>query len=253
MIISASRRTDIPAFFGNHFLKSLEQGEFTVENPFNKKKKIINFNFDLLTGIVFWTKNPENFLNHIQKIHSYGIPFYFQFTINNYPKKIEPHLPQVEERIEILKELYNITRCAIVWRYDPIILTENYNLSFHIENFSFIMGRIHTHIHHITVSMLTLYRKIIKNFKNIISDTTMKEKLLLNLKQIADSYNKRLDICCYNIHGIPSSKCIDASLFGKNITSVKASGQRKMCNCDQSLDIGYYRTCKHNCLYCYAK
>ncbi len=255
MIISASRRSDIPAFFGKEFLSSLKKGEFVTENPFNKKRKTVLFNLKDIDGIVFWTKNPENFFNELDKIKLLNIPFYFQFTINNYPQKIEPCIPSIEKRINILKELYEIIKpFPVIWRYDPIILTENFNEEFHKNNFNLIIEKISPFIRRITISILTIYRKIKKDFHSIISDKKREILLIENLNNIAISYGKKLDICCYEINKVPKAKCIDASLFfNKNIKTEKALGQRALCNCDKSIDIGFYKTCKHNCLYCYAK
>jgi len=255
MIISASRRSDIPAFFGEYFIKALKSKQFKTVNPFNRKVKIIDFEYKDIDGIVFWTKNPKNFLKYIGTIKNMDIPFYFQFTLNNYPEYIEPELPDIYHRIDILKELYeNIYPRKIIWRYDPIILSEEFPSNFHKENFSFLIENLSPYIHHVTVSVLTLYRKIRKNFTNLITDRDKLGNLLKNLYDIADYYGKKLDVCCFhNTENVPAAKCVDISLLNNKRKSKRDNGQRKACNCDKSIDIGYYGTCKHKCLYCYAK
>ena len=255
MIISASRRTDIPAYFGEHFYSNLKKGEFKVVNPFNNKTKIINFKKSDIDGIVFWTKNPLPFFNTIEKIKNDGFRFYFQYTLNNYPFNIEPLKFSLNERIihlNLLSEL--IFPEKIFWRYDPIILNKSFNINFHIESFEKILEKIYNSIDRIVISFLTIYRKIKKNFNDIIENIDYQRELLIKLSEISKRYNKKIYICCYEYDlketGILHSKCIDAGYFG--ITGQKHSGQRDLCNCDRSIDIGFYRTCKTGCLYCYA-
>ena len=253
MIISASRRTDIPAFFGDEFYHSLKKREFKLINPFNRKVSLLKFNNDSeIEGIVFWSKNPKNMFENLKKIKKRNTPFYFHFTINNYPENIEPGVPRLSERIKILKDLYSIiSPYKIIWRYDPIILTEDFNTNFHIENFEKILSDIKPYIFYVTVSILTVYRKIKKNFQYTPDKKTERE-IILKLNEIAKKYGIDLKTCCYNVEGVEKGKCIDASIFGSALKIKKDKGQRELCNCDKSVDIGYYRTCKHNCLYCYA-
>lgn len=255
MIISASRRTDIPAYFGNNFYKSLKNGYFKIVNPFNNKIKVIKFNKSDIDGIVFWTKDPHPFFEILKNIKSEGYKFYFQYTLNNYPKNIEPLKYSIDQRIIHLKLLYEIiSPYKIFLRYDPIILTEEYNENFHIENFHYIIEKVNNYVDRVIVSFITIYKKIKKKFPTIVEDKYQQKNLLIKLRDILKNFNKKLYICCYDedlisLHIFPS-KCIDASEFG--IKPNRHYGQRKLCKCDKSIDIGYYRTCKTGCLYCYA-
>jgi DNA repair photolyase len=253
MIISASRRTDIPAFNGENFLNSFLKGEFVTENPFNKRKKTITFNKNELTGIVFWSKNPEKFINIAKVIKNHNVPFYFQYTINNYPKDIEPEMPPLQKRIDIFHELFDtIKPFPIVWRYDPIILTENLDEKFHFENFCKIAEEIGKYINNVTVAPITIYRKIKKFFPDIADERRIKN-LIKKMDNKIKKYGKQLDVCCFKVENIASSKCVNGKLLNKNFKENKHVGQRSLCNCDKSIDVGFYRTCKHNCLYCYAR
>ncbi len=256
MIISTSRRTDIPAYFGEKFYKDLQKGSFTIINPFNNKKKTIFFKKNDIDGIVFWTKNPYPFFNIVKKIKEDGYKFYFHYTLNNYPSSIEPLRFNLKTRIDHLNNLFEIIYpYKIFWRYDPIILNDSFSINFHVESFELILYHIHPFIDKIVVSYLTIYRKIKKFFNKILEDKNIQIELLKKLSEISKKFNKKIYICCYkenltNFNIFPS-KCIDASYFGLN--GKKHSGQRPLCNCDKSIDIGFYGTCKTNCLYCYAK
>ncbi len=256
MIISASRRTDIPGYFGKKFYDDLKNGKFEIVNPFNNKKSIVSFKKSDIDGIVFWTKNPLPFFDIIKKIKSEGYNFYFQYTLNNYPYEIEPLKFNFKERLQHLKELSEIIYPnKIFLRYDPIILTKKLSMNFHIENFEKIVEEAKDYADRITISFITLYKKIKKFFPDIIQDKEIERKILLKFGKISLKNNLKTYICCYPENtakfNIFPGKCVDGSIFGLKEPK-KHIGQRKYCNCDKSIDIGYYRTCKTKCLYCYA-
>ncbi len=256
MILSASRRTDIPAYFGEKFYKDLTSGKFIVINPFNQKKTEVNIKKEDIDGIVFWTKNPKPFFKILKKIKDEDYKFYFQYTLNNYPKDIEPLNFSFSERISHLKKLYEIIYpYKIFLRYDPIILTNRFNDNFHIENFELLIENVYKYVEKIIIAFVTVYKKIKKFFPDVNNDEEVQFNLLEKFSKIGKKYNKKLYICCYKkdigtIEILPS-KCIDASIF--KAKPQKHLGQRTLCNCDKSIDVGYYRTCKTGCLYCYAK
>ncbi len=254
MIISASRRSDIPAFFGDQFYSSLIDGNFKIKNPFNQRISNLTFNLKDIEGIVFWSKNPKNFFKNLIEIKKLNIPFYFQFTLNNYPYEVEPEIPDLNQRVEILKKLGDlIYPSKIVWRYDPIILTKKFGVSFHLENFEMILDKIYNDIFEIKISFITLYRKIRKNFNDVIQDRDKEIELIGKLSAISDRYIKKIGICCYDLKVLPESKCVDSRLFGNTLFPKRDKGQRKWCNCDKSVDVGFYKSCGYRCLYCYAR
>ncbi len=254
MIISASRRTDIPAFFGKNFFDSLINGTFKIVNPFNRKVSYLTFQQSDIDGIVFWSKNPKPFFPYLREIKDRGFQFYFQFTLNNYPEKIEPYLANIKERIDIFNELATIIKpYKIIWRYDPIILSSNFNKDFHKENFEMILSQINENTYKITVSIVTMYRKIKKFFPNIEKNKKQEEAIIKELNLIAKNYGKIVTTCCYKVAGIESAKCVDGKIFNPKLAVKKHYGQRAQCRCDKSVDIGEYGTCKYRCLYCYAR
>ncbi len=255
MIISASRRTDIPAYFGEKFYKDLSNGKFKVINPFNNKITELIVKKEEVDGIVFWTKNPFPFFETVKKIKNENYNFYFQYTLNNYPRNIEPLKFSFEERIEHLKKLKEIiSPKKIFLRYDPIILNSQFSVEFHIESFARLIEKVYKYIDRVTVSFLTVYRKIKKYFLDVIEEKDVQINLLKQLNSICKEKKLTLYVCCYpeNLekYGIKRGKCVDGEIFG--VKPKKHIGQRKLCNCDKSIDIGFYRTCRTGCIYCYA-
>ena len=137
MIISASRRTDIPALYPQWFVNRLLAGEVLVPNPYNRKKVArIRLSPDVVDCFVFWTKNPEPMLPYLKMIDMLDYQYYFEMTITDYGKDVEPNLPSTEDSIAsfiLLSERLGKER--IDFRFDPIILNEKYSLSYHLEKF----------------------------------------------------------------------------------------------------------------------
>ena len=170
MILSVSRRTDIPAFYSDWFFKQLNQGFVLVPNPIAHEKiakialeplKIENIEINLLgekkietsgtlEGIVFWTKNPKPMLNSLDKLKDFK--YYFLYTLNAYPKEIEENLPPLEERIESFKMLSKF--CPVIWRYDPILVTEGIDENWHIEKFEYLARELKGYTKHCKISFL---------------------------------------------------------------------------------------------------
>lgn len=124
LLISASRATDIPAFHTDWFLNRLRAGYCVWLNPFNQKKQYISFS--KVNAFIFWTKNPRPLLERMNELNSYHIPYYFQFTLNDYEaEKFEPSEPTLKERIGTFQELSNrLGKHRVIWRFDPILLTD---------------------------------------------------------------------------------------------------------------------------------
>lgn len=145
MIISASRRTDIPAFYAPWFLNRLGEGHVLVPNPFNPRSvSRVSLRPDAVDCIVFWTKNPAPMLPRLGELN--GFKYYFQFTLNPYGKDIERNLPSIEERIETFRKLSEmIGKERVVWRYDPILINETYDTRFHREAFARLARKLSNH------------------------------------------------------------------------------------------------------------
>jgi len=144
MIISASRRTDIPAFFSNWFMNRVREGYFYSVNPFNSNQITkVSLESPDVDAICFWTKNPRPLIKHLIELENLGLNYYFQFTLNPYGKEFEPGLPSLEKRIATFRALSGqIGQERVVWRYDPVILSNATPVEWHLERADFIASSL---------------------------------------------------------------------------------------------------------------
>ncbi|MDD3012644.1 MAG: DUF1848 domain-containing protein [Candidatus Gastranaerophilales bacterium] len=264
MIISASRRTDIPAFYSEWFINRLNEGFLYVRNPMSiHQVSKIRLTPDVVDFIVFWTKNPEEMISKLHQLEDYN--YYFQFTLTSYDKDIESNVSSKGKCIiPTFKKLSDkIGPEKVIWRYDPILLNKKYTLDYHTDNFEKIAKQLSNYTNRCTISFLDFYKKTERNLKEyFIEDFTIDSQKFLakSLSEIAKQYNLKIDTCSENIdleeYEITHANCIDAELMEKltnySFKVVKDKNQRKECGCVESIDIGAYNTCKHNCRYCYA-
>lgn len=263
MIISASRRTDIPALYSDWFFNRLKEGYVLVQNPRNPYRfsKVL-LNPQVVDCFVFWSKNPLSMINRLDELDNYK--YYFQFTLTPYEKDIEIRLPSVERRIEIFKRLSErIGVDKIVWRYDPIFINERYSIEFHQEAFYRITSQLKDYTGKCIVSFIDNYAHVKNVFDrfhiNPMSDYEIK-LIMESFSKIASEFNLKLETCAENFDlsefNISHGACIDKDLIeqiiGCPLISKKDKNQRIMCNCIESVDIGTYDTCPHGCIYCYA-
>lgn len=263
MIVSASRRTDIPAFYSDWFIHRLQEGFVLVRNPMNMHQiSKINLQKKVVDCFVFWTKNPKQMLNKLNMLEDYN--FYFQFTLNAYGHDVEANLPAREEIIGTFTELSRrIGKNRLIWRYDPIALTDIIDQEYHCRQFEYLANRLSPHTHKCIISFIDLYRNTRRNVKHLnireMTDNEMRE-IARRLKTISDKYDLPLESCAEEIElkdlGIEHGRCIDDKLISKitgyEIDVQKDPVQREACGCVASIDIGSYNTCGNNCLYCYA-
>lgn len=263
MILSVSRRTDIPAFFSEWFYNRLKEGFAYVRNPMNihQVSKIV-LSPEVIDCIVFWSKNPKPMLGRLDELKDYM--YYFQFTINAYDKGLEAGVPKKDGVISTFKELSEkIGRKRVIWRYDPILLTERMDLNYHVKYFEEIAKRLKDHTDTCVISFVDLYKKTEQNLRGTDAREPSKiemVELAYRLSQIANDYGITIQTCAEEIDleaaGVKHGKCIDGALIedliGERIGAKKDPNQRKECGCVQSIDIGEYNTCAHGCKYCYA-
>lgn len=263
MILSVSRRTDIPAFYSDWFFNRLKEGYVLVRNPMNiHQVSRVTLSPEVIDCIVFWSKNPKPMLARLDELKDYM--YYFQFTINPYDRGMELGVPRKEGIISTFKELSEkIGRKRVIWRYDPILLTENMGVDYHVRYFEEIAKRLEGYTDTCVISFVDLYQKTQRNLK----DTTAREpsqnemvEIAGKLCSIAKKYGITVQTCAEEIAlesvGIKHGKCIDSALI-EDLLDVKLvvdkdPNQRKECGCVQSIDIGEYNTCVHGCKYCYA-
>lgn len=263
MIISISRRTDIPAFYSEWLLNRLKEGFVLVRNPMNYHQvSKVRLTPDVVDCIVFWTKDPRKILPRLDLLDDYK--FYFQVTITPYDKSIEKNVTAKKEIIQAFKELsMKLGKNRVIWRYDPILLTEKIDINYHEKHFEILAQKLSKYTDKCIYSFIDLYTKTKRNMRDIsIDEINLNDMLLISDKfsKIAKRYDFKLETCSEEIDlakaGINHGKCIDdaliSSIVGQKLIIEKDKNQRDSCGCVKSIDIGAYNTCKHNCLYCYA-
>jgi DNA repair photolyase len=263
MILSVSRRTDIPAFYSEWFFNRIKEGFLYVKNPINRKQiSKIMIKQNVIDCIVFWTKNPKPMLDNLDLLSEYA--YYFQYTLNPYGKTIEQNVPFLDESINIFKRLSDkIGPEKVIWRYDPIFITKEFNSIKHIYTFEKIAKSLSKYTDKCVISFLDVYKKCERNMKILMYRTLTDEEILIlssEISKIAMEHGIILETCAEEIDltsiGIIKGKCIDDELISKisnkNLIIGKDKNQREICGCVASIDIGSYNTCKHNCIYCYA-
>lgn len=264
MILSASRRTDIPACYSEWFFRRIKEGFLDVRNPMNPRQiSRIELSPRVVDCIVFWTKNPGPMLKRLEELKDYT--YYFQFTLTGYGKEMEPNLPDKEEvMIPLFRELSSrIGKERVIWRYDPILFSPKYSVDFHLKTFERYSALLAGYTEKCVISFLDLYAKNKRNMEAAGCGEISREELQLFAKQIARmarangmamaSCSEKVDLeAC----GIVRNQCIDRELIerltGYRIRAGKDKGQREACGCIESVEIGTYDTCRNGCKYCYA-
>ncbi|ODS38614.1 MAG: hypothetical protein A7315_12110 [Candidatus Altiarchaeales archaeon WOR_SM1_79] len=292
VIISASRSTDIPAWHAKWFINRLNKGYVKWINPFNQQPQYVSF--DKTRAVVFWSKNPEPLIPYLDEVKERGINYYFQFTVNDYEdEKLEPNVPSLEERIATFKELSNrIGKEKVIWRFDPLILTDNITVEKLLEKIYRVGCEIHDYTEKLVISFadIGIYTKVQRNLKKAgigyreFREESMK-KIAEGIQEINKEWGLEVSTCAEKVdlskYNIEHNKCIDDDLMVKIFNkdkelmeflgaepvnnlmgekkyvlkkgkNLKDKGQRLACGCIVSKDIGQYNTCRHLCVYCYA-
>jgi len=258
MIISASRRTDIPAFYADWLINRLNAGHCLVKNPFNPAQiKRVSLLPEDVDGIVLWTKNAAPLLPKLSALDGYS--YYFQYTVTPYHSDIETGLADKKDTIipAFLKLANMIGPQRMIWRYDPIIITPRYNYDYHVRAFTKLCGLLAESCEKCVISFAIAYQSVAKILTKIgHTELNAEDKLRLAeaLLLIAKEHGITLCACCelpglYE-RGIQPISCVDASLFG--VGAPRDKNQREGCNCAVSVDIGAYNSCMNGCQYCYA-
>lgn len=264
MIISASRRTDIPSYYSEWFFNRLNEGYVLVRNPMNAHQiSKISLLPEVVDGIVFWTKNPVPMLNKLDRLEKYH--YYFQFTLTAYGPDAEKNLPSKNKVIipAFQRLSREIGKEKVVWRYDPIFFNETYTIDYHCRYFELLASKLAEYTEKCTISFVDLYRNTERNVKplNIQAVTAERQaELVERFVETAIKYNICIDTCAENHdfrkYGVLPAHCIDRERLEKigkyKLNIGKDKNQREECGCIESIDIGAYNTCKNGCLYCYA-
>ena len=264
MIISASRRTDIPTFYSKWFEQRVREGFLYVRNPMNiHQVSRISLDPDVVDCIVFWTKNPIPMLDRLDAFAAY--PYYFQFTLTGYGKDIEAHLPDKQrELIPAFQRLADgIGSEKVIWRYDPITFTEVYTPDYHLRAIEKIAQQLEGRTEKCVISFVDTYRKNAKAMEALGTHSIEGDELVGFARRIAEIAGERgmkVATCAEAIDlasvGIEHNCCIDAELIGRIVGGKmkvgKDKAQRMECGCVASIDVGSYNTCGNGCRYCYA-
>lgn len=306
VIISASRSTDIPAYFSKWFMNRIEKGYCVWYNPFNQQPSYISFAKTKV--IVFWTKNPEPIIPFLPELDKRGIHYYFQVTLNDYEKEnFEPNVPKMADKIATFMKLSDlIGKDRVIWRYDPLIITPSTSPRELLTRIWNVGNQLKGYTNKLVFSFVDVkaYRKVQNNLVKETSCFTresvdmaepsaaQREEIISGLCKIRDAWKAsgwevQLATCAeefdYEACGIEHNRCIDGELmeqlwsedkelvcylrtgklpepdlFGslppipEKQKNLKDKGQRKICGCMISKDIGMYNTCGHLCVYCYA-
>ena len=285
VIISASRATDIPAFFPTWFSNRLKAGYMRWTNPFNATQ-VQYLSFKKTRVIVFWSKNPRPLFRYLPEIDEKGVNYYFQFTLNDYEKEgLEPNLPPLLQRAESFRELAErVGKKRVIWRFDPLILSDAVTIDVLIDRISSLADLLQGYTEKLVISFADIrqYRHVQNNLAR--QEMNYREFSLEQmtgfaerLSQLNREWGLKIVTCAEEITlaGIEHNRCIDDTLlvelfrndnelmsylgygpdlFGERppLPYRKDKGQRKACGCIVSKDIGTYNTCNHLCAYCYA-
>ncbi len=268
MIISASRRTDIPAFYSEWFLNRIKEGFLDVRNPMNNRQvSRLPLSPELVDCIVFWTKNPIPMLPKLDGLRKYC--YYFQFTLTGYGRDIEVNLPDKrKELIPAFQELSDrIGPERVIWRYDPILVSDRYSAAYHIKAIAEIAKALNGYTEKCVFSFVDLYGKNRTAMRKLgVRDLSGDEmrSIAVQIRDIAQENHMTAATCAETIDlealGIEHNACIDKALVerltGGKIKNTKKnlkdSGQRPACRCMASREAGTHNTCANGCVYCYA-
>lgn len=253
-------------------MNRIKEEECLVPNPMNTKQvSRISLKPQDVEAIVFWSKNPAPMLPYLEELDRLGFRYYFQFTINDYPTKLEPNIPNLDERLDTFLNLCrHVGPMRVIWRYDPIILSNVTDAEFHLQRFGHIAEELKGSTSRVMVSIVDYYQKTDRRLRALEQDGfvfdkeaasgNMITKLLGDLAAIASQHGMEITSCAeehdFSDIGIPPGRCIDptlvSALWSLHLPYKKDTSQRKHCNCTSSRDIGINDTCIHGCLYCYS-
>ncbi len=265
-IISASRRTDIPAFYADWFLNRLEAGYLCVKSPYSSKVLRVSLLPDDLHCIVFWSKNYSPLISKIEKIERVTDKLFFHFTITGVSKDIELNTPDYRYAVRGL--IYLSRRYSpnhIIWRFDPIVLTDRLPFEYYEDNFLKCLDKVRGHVKKCYISFVHPYKKVLVNFDRYTNQKLLdpppeeRKAYAERLACLAEKYGIKLFACCndYLLSAkVHKGSCINANdlshLFYDTSIQAESAPTRDECACTRSIDIGAYGTCPHGCLYCYA-
>lgn len=267
MVISASRKTDIPAFYGDWMLNRLDEGYSVMRNSFTRQPKRVSLAREDVDAFVFWTKNPKPFVPALSEIARRGFPFYMHVTVTGYGPPMERSVASWGSVVQCCRRIIDTYGPrTVAWRYDPIVVTEAMTPRWHEENFARIADSFVGISDEVATSFVEPYRKVRQNLDRLTASTGVrwrdpdleqKSRLIRRLSELASERGMLLRVCSQPqvADGLPEGCCIDPVRLrdvGAILVAPRHAPTRAGCNCIQSIDIGEYDTCPQGCAYCYA-
>ncbi len=289
IIISASRRTDIPHYFADWFRERRRAGFAEYRTVFGGGKKgAFRASLDPgdVLGYLFWTKYAAPFHGELEVLRSEGIPYVFQYTITGYGKEIQPGIPEQDRASDDFLRVADALpgTAAIQWRYDPILVSQVYSCDWHRNNFTRIAHQLQGHTRVVNVSFVEPYLKalanapdwkeirwrlpdperhktVLKKYPGLQTTGADEAALLADLSRIAQKCGLELRVCCGNEYEsrFPAASCCGLELFDpygeellKKVSALAPGPSRPGCRCLKSVDIGMDATCPAGCFYCYV-
>jgi hypothetical protein len=280
MIISASRRTDIPAFYARWFINRVRAGFCISPNPFNPQQAApISLAVEDVQVIVFWTRNPRPLFPYLDELDRAGYRYYFQYTLMDNPRPVDPYCPRLPAALDTFRRLADrVGAQRVIWRYDPILFSEQTTPDFHRRAYRQIAEALRGYSQRSVISLADAYAKTRKRLAALAAQgfqvqpaTRQMEdgslalaagagEMLADLAAISRQNGMQMVSCAEELdlqaHGILPGKCVDDQwiqhVFGLEVTHSKDANQRKACGCVTSKDIGMYDSCLFGCAYCYA-
>lgn len=268
MIVSASYRTDIPAFYGEWFQRRLQSGNCQVVNPYGGPPAIVPLAGEAVDGFVFWTRNAAPFAEALAAVARRRMPFVVQYTITGYPRALESSVTDTKRSVATLRAVadrYGPMTC--VWRYDPLLLTTLTPPAWHRDTFARLAAALAGAVDEVVLSFAQIYAKTGRNTARAAArhgfawedpPAELKRELLAELAAMAAEHGLRASLCAQAellSPGLKPARCIDAArlsdVAGRPIAA-RTKGNRPGCLCAEARDIGAYDTCPHGCVYCYA-
>lgn len=224
VIVSASRSTDIPAFYADWFFHRLRVGYSAWTNPFNGAKSYVAYRNTRF--IVFWSKNPEQLIAHLDELKQRNIGCYIQYTLNDYVKEgLEKGVPSLEKRIDTFKRLVDeLGKGRVIWRFDPLILTDQISIDDLLNKVEYIGDQLQGYAEKLVFSYADIasYRKVKANLeKNQVHYQEWTEPQMVEFAQqlsvLNQKWHYKLATCGEKIdidkYGIQHNRCVDDDLM----------------------------------------